>query len=427
MSTAHLPSYTGHLDSLDRSPSYSVEPRLSEQRLSLNASSVTHPPGNYLTSSKKGDTKLRLANQEDGLELPEYASAGFVEGTVELSTTDNIGSVEVKVEGHLHLEENGEGGHAHHTLILHNALLWEDVGDSVCPSSLPFSVTLPTEFLADGRSYPLPPSYSTKLEGLPGFCASINYSVGTIVSKRHSIRKKLGINLGDTIVSTPFNYYPRTRPAVPLPSSLVPRTEGGKFREHPGWKLYHYTINANTEAGVRDVAVTFYLPAIPIFSTSLGIPFHITFESDKSSLVAFRPYAPQVDTAAISQGTRIQVMRQSTVDVKQKNTGGTNTAMWRIDYIGEATFRHAGDGATCMSFSGEVVVEPVNVTGFNVPGLSVQDAILLTVVPADGTKAPFVGIREVIPVRLTTDTRTGDVAALRRSAQGSQSHEKDEL
>jgi hypothetical protein len=47
--------------------------------------------------------------------------------------------------------------------------------------------------------------------------------------------------------------------------------------------------------------------------------------------------------------------------------------------------------------------------GFAVPKLSVLDCILLTVTPPEGTRSPpFVGVREVIPVRLTTDAWAED-------------------
>jgi hypothetical protein len=47
--------------------------------------------------------------------------------------------------------------------------------------------------------------------------------------------------------------------------------------------------------------------------------------------------------------------------------------------------------------------------GFAVPKLLVLDCILLTVTPPEGMQSPpFVGVREVIPVRLTMDTWAED-------------------
>ncbi|KAJ7752759.1 hypothetical protein DFH07DRAFT_824908 [Mycena maculata] len=427
MSTASLPTYAVPLGpTFSRTPSYSAEPGLYEQRLALNARSLPQYTGNFVKSSKSGDAKLCLTAQQDNLDLPVYGMTGVVKGSVQLAKTDNISTVEVKVEGRLQLKEIAEGGHTDHKIRLETALLWiKDANNPVCPPTLHFSLTLPTTFQHEGRSYPLPPSHSVKLEGLPGFYATIDYSVSAIINKPHSVpsivplvkSKKLGINVGNTTVSTPFIYYPRTHPAVPIPSPLA-RGEGG-FLERPEWRVYRSVLKANSKAGAQDINVKFYLPASRIFCTSQPIPFHITFESSAYSLAVFLPYGPTTGTTGKLRATRIQLMRQSTVDVRGTEIQGTKTDIWRVDPIGEAKFRHAGDGATWSSFSGEIEIEPVRVMGFAVAGFSVKDCILLTVTPPDVTKAAFVNIREAIPVRLTTDPFPQDgrgMALARRSA-----------
>ncbi|KAJ7180372.1 hypothetical protein C8R43DRAFT_399218 [Mycena crocata] len=426
MSTASLPHYAVQLQpSFSRTPSYSAEPGLYEQRLALNARSLPQHTGNFVKSSKSGDAKLRLTAQEDNINLPVYGSGGVVEGTVELAKTDNISTVEVKVEGRLQVEEVAEGGQIDHKLCLDTVLLWiKDANNPVCPSSLRFSLTLPTSFQYEGHTYPLPPSHSIKLKGLPGFNATIDYSVSAIINKPHAVpnivplvkSKKLGINIGNTTVSTPFIYYPRTRPAVPLPSPLL-RVEGG-FIERPDWRIYRSVLKATGRGNAQDIDVKFYLPASRIFSSKHCIPFHVTFESSAYSLAAFLPYGPTTGNSGKLRATRIQLMRQSTVDVRGAIIHGTKTDIWRIDCIGEGKFHHAGDGSTWMSFSGEIEIEPVKVMGFRIAGLSVLDCILLTVTPPDVTKSAFIGIRETIPVRLTTDDWTEDgrgIAAPRQS------------
>ncbi|KAJ7653481.1 hypothetical protein B0H17DRAFT_1100695 [Mycena rosella] len=424
MSTASLPSYIAPLQpSYSRAPSYSVQPGLFEQRLALNARTLPRPTGNFVKSSKGGDAKLRLSAQQDEIDLPVYGAGGVVEGTVELAKTDNISTVEVEVEGRLQLKEIAEGGHTDARICLDNVLLWiKDANNPVCPSSLPFSLTLPTTFEYEGKSYPLPPSHSIKLKGLPGFHASIEYSVSVIIDKPRYVpnlvpllkskkimvnNKKLGIHIGNTTLSTPFIYYPRTRPAVPIPSPLV-RAEGG-FISRPEWSLYDSVLNANnSKAGAQDIRVKFYLPASRIFCASGKIPFHVTFESTAYSLALFLPYGPTTGNSGKLRATRIQLMRQSTVDVRGTVIYGTKTDIWRVDPIGEGVFKHAGDGPTWISFSGEIEISPVKVMGFKIAGLNVQDCILFTVTPPDVSKSPFTNIRETIPVRLTTDPWTED-------------------
>lgn len=50
-----------------------------------------------MKESKSGDARLRLSAQEDNATLPVYGSGGCVEGTVEMTKTDGVMSVEVKV------------------------------------------------------------------------------------------------------------------------------------------------------------------------------------------------------------------------------------------------------------------------------------------------------------------------------------------
>ncbi|KAJ7283964.1 hypothetical protein C8J57DRAFT_1171957 [Mycena rebaudengoi] len=416
MSTASPPSYIPGSDTFHRTPSYSAEPRFYEQRLALNARSLPQHTGNFVKTSKGGGTQLRLSKQQDSIDLPVYGSGGLVEGTIELSKTDGISTVQVKVEGRLELKEIAEGGHIDTKLCLDTVLLWiKDGNNAVCPSSLQFALTLPTTFTHEGRSYPLPPSHSAKLKGLPGFYATIDYSVSAIINKPHSIpnmvplvkSKKLGINIGNTTVSTPFVYFPRTRPAVPIPSPLSCSDRG--FLARPDWRLYESTIKAK-KSGAQDITSKLYVPESRIFCASMPIPFHLTFESSALSLAAFLPFGPTGGTSGKPRATRVQLMRHTSVDVRNLTLQGVKTDMWRTDCIGEGVFRHAGDGPTSTSFSGEITLsEPIKVTGFRCGGLlTVQDCILLTVTPPDVTKSPFVGIREVVPVRLTTDKYTED-------------------
>lgn len=76
---------------------YSAEPHQYEQRIALADRLRPRPSGNFVKKSKNGDARLRLNAQEDGVALPTYGSQGCVEGTVELSKTDGVTSVEVKV------------------------------------------------------------------------------------------------------------------------------------------------------------------------------------------------------------------------------------------------------------------------------------------------------------------------------------------
>lgn len=73
---------------------------------------------------------------------------------------------------------------------------------------------------------------------------------------------------------------------------------------------------------------------------SQPIPFHLTLESSAYSLAAFLPYGPTANLIG-KRATRIQLMRQATVDVRHAMISSTKTDIWRVDNIGEASFAHA--------------------------------------------------------------------------------------
>lgn len=65
-----------------------------------------------------------------------------------------------------------------------------------------------------------------------------------------------------------------------------------------------------------DIAVKLYLPASRIFSMTMSIPFHLSLESSAVSLAAFLPLSPISSNPLSRKVTRIQLMRQTVVDVR---------------------------------------------------------------------------------------------------------------
>ncbi|EDR13768.1 uncharacterized protein LACBIDRAFT_292561 [Laccaria bicolor S238N-H82] len=409
MSTNSLPSYLS--PSLNRVPSYSAEPHDYERRLALADRLRPRPSGSFVKESKNGDARLRLSAQEDNISLPIYGSRGVVEGTVELSKTDGIQSVEVKIEGRLKLREIAEGGTALARLCLDTALVWfRDDNNIMCPPSMPFALTLPSTFTFEDKTYPLPPTFDVKLEGLPGFTANIDYSVSATIVKSNAIplrikSKALNVNIGSgaSNLTIPFTYLPRTRPAYPIPTQLFPTKNG--FILTPEWRVYESVMVAKKSSG-QNITTKLYLPASRIFCVGQPIPFHLTLESSAMSLADFLPYSPVVTVVGKPKATRLELTRQSTVDVRNVLKSGAKTDIWRVDCIGEGKFRHAGDGPTWISFTGEVTIKEGTIPGFRAAGLTVKDFILFTVNPHDPKKSSFRDLRQVIPVRLTTDTWT---------------------
>lgn len=403
MSTTSLPSYVA--PSFTRIPSYTAEPQAYEQRLALNRLQP-RPTGDFVKSSKNGGVSLRLSAQESNASLPIYGCGSAIEGTVALTKPEGISLVEVKIEGSLRLTEVAEGGTTAHRLCLTKTCLWSrESHTGSCPASLPFSLMLPATFTDGKDQYPLPPTHEVHLSGVPGFRATIDYVVTVSANKSKALLPIKNINS----VSTPFTYYPRSRPAVHLPAPLIVTNSLPGVIETPEWKCFETTMKAKTR-GLKDILAKLYIPSSRVFCLSEAIPFHLVFTSSSHSLVSFLPYAPV--TAALAptrQHTRIQMLRQSSVDVRNTLIMGTKTDIWRVVSIGEGSFRHASDGPEFISFVGEIRVNPaIKVGGFKAGGLFIKDCIILSMAPPDPVKTPFSELRCVVPVRLTTDPWSDD-------------------
>ncbi|GBE85295.1 hypothetical protein BKA93DRAFT_789659 [Sparassis latifolia] len=397
MSTTSLPSYIP--PTFGRSPSYTAEPQAHEQRLALNGVRQ-RPSGDFIKYSRSGGFSLRLIEQPGGVILPVYGCGEAVEGTVELVKPESVASVEVKIEGTLRLKEIAEGGTTTRNLCVSSASWTKDTFEGSFPPSVPFSLTLPATF-SDGRDeYPLPPTHEAHLSGVPGFRAAIDYMVSVTVQKDKSL-----LRLGNSTISTPFVYYPRSRPAVPLPTMFVMRQNPGdtSLVQVTEWQCYESVLTSKTQGG-KDITAKLYVPALRVYCMAQSIPFHLIFASSAFSLAAFLPLGPTTALPADKQPTRIQILRQTTVDVRNTTVLGTKTDIWRVQAIGEGIFRHAGDGPNWIAYNGDIGLSPeVKIGGFKAGGFSIKDFLVLGVTPPDPSKAPFGELRQVVPIRLTTD------------------------
>jgi hypothetical protein len=158
-------------------PSYTAEPGSSERRIALNNPSRSRYRGYFIKQSRNGAVSLRLYRQANHINTPVYSREEVIRGAVELAKTDNITSVEVKVqrislnlslkisyfpvghqlEGILQLQEIAEGGRSSSELCSTRLLLWTK-GQQPCPPSLTFSSKLPATFSDDHGTYVRHPS-----------------------------------------------------------------------------------------------------------------------------------------------------------------------------------------------------------------------------------------------------------------------------
>ncbi|EJD01352.1 uncharacterized protein FOMMEDRAFT_169490 [Fomitiporia mediterranea MF3/22] len=413
-------------------PSYHYEPRETEHLLAQRLR-VHRPRSDFVKNSRNGGVVLRLTGQRDDATLPEYGRGALVEGIVELKNVDTVLSVDVKIEGSLRLKEIAEGGTNTSSLCLDVKNLWNrNTSSERCPECLPFLLALPSTFSDGKATFPLPPSYEAHLSGVPGFTANIDYEVSATVT-RHKVSL---FGLANTTVSTPINVRPRSRPALPLPSSLTSNFTHPSSIHTEDWAVHQATIKTKAASRGDNIHVKLYLPALHVYSLTEAIPFHLFLTSSAFSLASYLPYAPAVVRGSRSPSdqsdldlsrsgaTRIQLLRQTSVDVRSITkrttpTRGNNTDIWKTVQIGEAAFRRygadagraslGGGGKDWVAWFGEVRVDrSVKVGSFKASGLNVKDFIVLSMHPPDPAKSPFMDVRLVVPIKLTTDPWSAD-------------------
>lgn len=117
-----------------------------------------------------------------------------------------------------------------------------------------------------------------------------------------------------SVVSTPFLYYPRSRPPAPLPRALVwTPTNGFGFLDE--WRTYEVVSKAK-QPRLQDIVVKIHIPKSRTFYFAQRIPFYLSIESSAVSLAAFLPFAPTIGPMSLKVATKIEVLRQTTVNVR---------------------------------------------------------------------------------------------------------------
>ncbi|KAI0699466.1 hypothetical protein BC835DRAFT_1331525 [Cytidiella melzeri] len=411
MSTTSLPSYNpALLPSVSRTPTYTAEPQAYEQRLAHNPPLRPRPSGEFTKHSKAGGLALRFLSQEENIPLPVYGTGDVVDGIVDIAKTDGVHAVDVKIKGTLRLKEVAEGGQVNYELCISRQSLWnKDRSPGPCPSSLSFTLQLPTTFTDGKTEYPLPPTHEVHMSGLPGFRANVEYIV-TATIDRGIVKKATSFfpKQDNNTISTELFYYPRARPPAPLPPPMTVEPKTG-IVETPQWRCFDSVIPRHVSS-VEDITTKLYIPSSRVFALSEPIPFHLVLKSTTYSLAAFAPYGPTASLLSPhKQHTRIQLLRQTIVDVRNAEVFGTKTDIWRVSNVGNGVFQRGTEGSEFLSYHGEIrISEDVKVGSFRAGGLQVKDYIVLSMIPPDVTKSPFKELRLVVPVRITTDRYTND-------------------
>ncbi|EIW59118.1 uncharacterized protein TRAVEDRAFT_122036 [Trametes versicolor FP-101664 SS1] len=382
--------------------------------------------GHYVKHSSR--VTLLLSEQDEGAEVPAYSTGDTIEGILAIARSSGLLALEVKVEGTILIEELGGSGTRTVKVVDELVYSWIPSRNGPFPPQASFRYTLPTTFRDpdSGNRHPLPPTYSARLDGIPGFRVTIAYVVAVNLTR---MREAASLWRGVTNMRVPFRCIHRTRPALqgPFPS-LSQKTEDKPrtlfaFRLRP-WR-----------AGAPVIKVHVYLPASQVCSAQEPIPFHVSLLADELTLAPFAEYRPpatsflSLSTSVSGSNTssesvassgrmpflplavrklqraqrcplRIQVQRTTVVDTQQSH-------LYCSEWIGQGVVHNTSRRANTVVWSGAIIIPPRAAGlggGFEVDGMKVVDSIVLSIEPPSGSRPQYIPFSENVPLRLTSDS-----------------------
>ncbi|KAH9847955.1 hypothetical protein C2E23DRAFT_740732 [Lenzites betulinus] len=395
-----------------------------------------HKAGGHYVKHSSWVTLL-LSEQEEGAEVPAYSTGQTIEGSLAVTRSSGVLALEVKIMGTLKVEEVGGSGRYAVRLLDETVYAWtiarDQANGSAVPPNASFKYTLPAPYGDTKTKRPLPPSYSVRLDGIPGFRVEVAYAV---VVKLTRVREAATLWRGTTNMRVPFKYTHRTRPAHPGPFPSNPqRTDDAprtlfEFRMHP------------RRSGGTPIDVHVYLPASQVCSAQGPIPFCVALHGDELALAPFADYRPPAAASFLSlapsqsdagsgstssSGTsmfglgapaawvsslgpkwhtqhrcpvRIQVQRMTVVDTRCSHM---HTAHW----VGQGVVHRASSSANSVVWSGAVIIPPSAARlggGFEVDGVKVMDSLVVAIESPPGARPGYFPFSESIPLRLTSDS-----------------------
>ncbi|KAI5120945.1 hypothetical protein M0805_001650 [Coniferiporia weirii] len=480
------------LDRPNEKLSQSIPVRFPSTSTRANAKRATcyqeRRPTHIITLPPRSGVTLTLNGQEEGATVPTYGRGGIVDGTISFINPASITKVEAKIEGHVTV--SGLSSRVPiRTVVLSELLVYWDCPDHpmhddrpgsasssspslrCCPSDLNFRAVLPTHFTEiGGRLAQLPPSFSEVSTGFQEFTSEVTYSIRVVVTRVRDVGlKSLAARWKkDTVVSIPFEYRPRTRPA---PSPLSKKEK--RSTKLPGAR-FQASIRPNSPSE-EPVKTLLYLPNSHVVPISAPIPFFLKISGPEGvvdaysgphlssflprtasdSLVSFagsiqhhiaghlqsiNPFrvlqltnAPRPLSRASSQASsnsqersssdmqskvRVTLVRSISVDVHpdaHRFTSQHGEDDWEQSHhqaqkyviLGEAVMHPTRTTRDSVTWAGEIRIDPragVKCGQFETKCLVVRDMLVVSIMEANLGVLHPREFQQIIPVQLTTDT-----------------------
>ncbi|KAJ7484772.1 hypothetical protein B0H11DRAFT_2413649 [Mycena galericulata] len=383
-------------------PSYSPEPRVDEvliaQTPRFNSRVFT---GNLIKQSgDSGRDTLVLANQDASAEAPTYGRNAVVSGFVSLEEREKVSRVVLQLKGKIEVKIS-ERGYNSKVVLDKSYTLWsaQDSNDAACPSNVPFGAILPSNFLDGDAAHALPPTYNViSIEA----SLKINYTLSVIVTRTRG--RKLAFMSAKNMITIPFNYCPRTRPARPIQPPVFDFLADVKLMPEE-WRQTTATGHPRSNSALGAVDMHLFIPAAEVFAFGDTIPVHVQVAGSVPSL---REFLPDPAAASAQPTVNAMLMRQLSLVVDDSPepyhlTLGT-TALSSIPPGASAT-----TDAASLDWAGELRCKPgVDVGTFNAGIVNAQDFIVVAIIPSTESKAQFPRLRHSYPIRLVTDSWPGE-------------------
>lgn len=400
-----IPSYE---TSPSEPPTYSRVPLEDEQTLAITLRpGATNPRhGTHVKCFKEAIVIFK--DQDERVSSPTYSRGGLVHGEVGLSTTEDVIEVTVKLFGHLSVMSS-EYGSSGATLVSHKQSLWSGKGNS-CPSILPFSIRLPSTYMAQDGSSRLPPSFEASFMTMPAFFVKCFYTMNITIIKMR--RRRFASWSVSKTVSIVLNHRPRTRPQRPFVvvdsvfSSLKPVPEE--------WMQVVVTMEVRSESTATPVVCHLLIPSVQTFAITDAIPFHVQLCSSLESLQELIPpnsclLYPEKDGPSESSGPaglQVRLVRQIRVEINgQKRTRTMTIGTSRLSPVPPALNENNPPNEICLDWQGEAKCrDDVTCGGFHAGGLFVKDFIVLDLTPSLERESFLLPVQLNQPIRLVTDS-----------------------
>ncbi|KAF7367882.1 hypothetical protein MSAN_00852900 [Mycena sanguinolenta] len=386
-------------------PSYSPDPATGEERLDHTPRTRTHPTGTYIKQC--GRDSVALSDQDVGASVPVYGRHASISGFVSLEDRETVSEILLKIKGKMEVMIS-ESGSLATTLVHDSYTLWSShkpsTSTSTCPSAVPFSVSLPTDFRdSDGLPHRLPPTYEVPCAAAPGMFFKTSYILSVTITR--TVSKRLRFLSTSKTIPIRFIYAPRTHPWRPIQHSsdflLDVKRMPEEFRQSVTPLLPRPHIST-----ALPMDLQLFLPTVEIFGLDDIIPFHVQLTGRVSAL---REFIPLDDTPTLTPPIVGSLIRQITVEINDR----TATRQLVIGHAkmsprppGPDAHEHEEEAEVSLDWDGEVRCKTdTMVAGFDAGCIRIQDFILIELRPHHAsTRSEYVTLRHSHPIKLVTES-----------------------